>query len=157
MNLLVFGCGADSRLWSQLNRGGRTTFVESNPRFVNWGRRAGLDVIHSSFPTRVGAPASGNVTVIPHWAGTIRWDMAFIDGPPGHEPTTPGRELPILWTSLFRPRPLVALHDSQRPWESWCARRYLGTSDACVSGRDTGHGDLSFWMCGKADRSVVEV
>ena len=43
--LLVFGCGLDSPLWHELNRDGKTVFIEDDPHWKQLAQRQGLDVV----------------------------------------------------------------------------------------------------------------
>jgi len=142
-NMLVWGCGADSDLWRVLNAGGRTLFIENDPRWAAKSRAHGCEVLDYSYPSVKGEPVPD--IPLPGPVGETAWDLVLIDGPPGSKPQQPGRELPIRWTSRLidktGQRPIIALHDHERPWERHCADRYLGRPDWIVGGR----GEMAFW------------
>jgi hypothetical protein len=146
MNLLIFGCGADSLLWATLNKQGRTTFIESDPKYVKRAADEGLEVIEHLFPTLRGRPISASHKTPPSFVRQRAWDAVFIDGPPGFSPRQPGRELPICWSSQMNNKPLVIVHDYERLWERAWADRYLGPADLCIPGDTQKPQELAIWL-----------
>ncbi len=121
-DLLVWGCGRDSDFWRLSNVGGGAVFVETNPKWAEMARTSGCEVIDWQAPSRRGIiwaaplppnPAPGN------------WNAIIVDGPPGCRRRSAGRELPIRWAAKSTTK-LIVLHDYNRPWERFCADRYLG-------------------------------
>jgi hypothetical protein len=138
MNLLVWGCGHDSKFWRLVNRGGRTVFVETDPEWAKRARQTGCEVIDWQPPTLRGVPFAGNIPDCP--AGG-KWNMVIVDGPPGHAHNTPGRELPMRWASAFLGG-IGVVHDINRPWERCCAEKYLGVPTFRIPGKN---GMLGIW------------
>ena len=153
-NLLVWGCGHDSEMWQRLNPGGRTVFVETNPRWAFRARKLGCDVVNWNPPNRRGEP-HGNDATCPV---SGQWDFIVIDAPPGHNPKTPGRELPIRWAAenkVAKAATTIIIHDAERPWERWCINRYLGPPSGFVTGSGGGVADTGLLGIWSQDHSLA--
>lgn len=148
-NLLVFGCGADSGLWRELNRAGRTLFIEDNETWAAPTVAAGCEVHMVRYPTLKGMLREDVPSPIPD----IGWDIVLIGGTPGMSVTAPGRQLPIQWASKISGSPVIILHDYERPWERWCADRYLGAP--CFVSSLSGSGQMAFWNLDSADIAAM--
>jgi glucuronoxylan 4-O-methyltransferase len=149
-NVLVFGCGADSRLWNEANAGGRTLFIENNCRWASMARNEDCEVIETTYNSKRGVGAiDGPVPEELQEALSQKWDVVFIDAPRGNKSNTPGRELPIRWTSRLPGEPLVFLHDYNRDWESRCAKQYFKTESAHVVGKS-----LGVWQLGEGQFEI---
>lgn len=148
-NMLVWGCGADSSLWRTLNVGGRTVFVEHDRQWAARAEASGCEIINVEYPTRKGVIGPELPSPVAH----VLWDIVFIDAPPGLAHEAPGRELPIRWTGQLPNSPIIALHDYERPWERWCADKYLGRP-SMVSALD-GQGQMAFWRLSIDDIAAI--
>lgn len=134
--MLIFGAGADSRLWALLNRGGRTVVVERHERWAAMAEEAGCEVIRVNYATRL---RDGWVTDPALPSGLEEdllgegWDVVLVDGPEGHREDDPGRQQSIRAASLaMRPGSTVFVHDYHRPMERAASARYLGTLSECL-------------------------
>ncbi|MGE0846589.1 MAG: glycosyltransferase [Flavobacteriaceae bacterium] len=150
--LLVFGCGNDSPLWEEVNRGGVTAFVENDAR---WAERVRGTLKTSSIHlTEYGTGISDWVSLLddpdrlaldlPAEISSRQWDVILVDGPAGHDDfeeyggETPGRMKSIFAASqLVAPGGAVFVHDCERTIEEQYATRYLGAHRvfASVTGR----------------------
>jgi hypothetical protein len=128
-NVLIFGCGHDSLMWSDLNRGGRTLFVENVPKWSEQARAAKLEVIDVVYDSllkewmnRVQLPSGLSEDII-----QLPWNVVLVDAPLGVG-KSPGREQSIFAASRIRRRSdaVIFVHDYQRPWERACCDKYLG-------------------------------
>lgn len=152
--LLVFGCGHDSELWSLLNGVDGTRFIEDND---TWANLAGRGVERFAYPTRRGIEAEPSAHEIPDQLTEADWGMIIIDGPVGSGHNTPGRELPIVWAAKIREsnEAIVVVHDWDRPWERRLCDKYLGLPSATIAGDANRGGTLAAWF--PADSDVREV
>ncbi|XP_057838373.1 glucuronoxylan 4-O-methyltransferase 1 [Cryptomeria japonica] len=117
-NMLVFGLGYDSLMWSALNHGGKTVFLEEDESWIGKMRsiHPELESHYVQYPTMVTeaydllkyaqsapecAPWQGDLELSscnklalknlpPHIYGT-EWDLIMIDAPRGYFPEAPGR------------------------------------------------------------------
>lgn len=114
-NLLIFGQGSDSELWSWLNRAGSTVFLEN---CVEWFRQINHAESHLvTYP---------NLSV-PERVSSQSWDLVFVDGPMGWKPEHPGRRESIKAASrLTTPGGWVVVHDYNRDAERRFCNEYLG-------------------------------
>ena len=130
-NLLVFGAGRDTELYTLANAGGRTVVLEHREewlRHIEWLPCEGVPVGYSTQLGRglVDEPCplpSG----LPAWVLEEHWKLILIDGPEGNAPHAPGRQQSIsLASRLAGPETTLFLHDAERPHERRCADRYFG-------------------------------
>jgi hypothetical protein len=139
--LLVFGCGLDSVLWSELNQGGQTVYLEDDLRWKQAGESAGLTVVEVHYESKLNV-----------WLEDVRlpfgctcswmevpWDIILVDGPLGVG-AGPGREQSIYTAGYFRNKSgsLIYVHDYERDWERVCCDKYLGPPTSCL-------GNLASW------------
>nr|DAD38667.1 TPA_asm: hypothetical protein HUJ06_012989 [Nelumbo nucifera] len=153
-NFLVFGLGHDSLMWSALNHGGRTVFLEED--------RAWIDQIKQRFPTLeshhvvydtkvrqaedllkvgkreecavVGDPRSSKCRLalkgMPDEIYEIEWDLIMVDAPTGYFEDAPGR-MTALYTAGLMARNRkdgdtdVFVHDVDRLVEDKFSRAFL--------------------------------
>lgn len=106
-NMLVFGLGNDSPLWSNLNQGGYTLFIENSLQWISHmkGRHPTLNVEHMEYQTTVEGSMKDPAALVrqatlPKFIEDRIWDVILVDGPMGYAPSLPGRALPLVWTSL---------------------------------------------------------
>ncbi|RWV86174.1 hypothetical protein GW17_00051955 [Ensete ventricosum] len=111
-NFLVFGLGHDSPMWSALNHGGRTVFLEEDGSWIRTvrGRFPALETYHMTYRTKVsqaeGLLASAlkstdcagwnskcplALTELPAVFYEVEWDLIMVDAPTGYQPDAPGR------------------------------------------------------------------
>lgn len=143
-NLLVIGCGHDSALWTTLNAGGRTLYIEAQEHWVNAARLSGCEVELHRYGTKLGVWANDIQT--PPFLTPVNWDMMIIDGPEGCCPESPGRQAPITWASRLQP-PILFLHDYERPWEAYCSKKLLPSPTSVLKSRQRKRrGALALWQ-----------
>lgn len=138
-NMLVFGLGNDSPFWREINRNGRTVFLED---FQPW-----YDKITSKYPDIEAYPVSYpcNITQwkemldqperlaveLPEEVPLDHWDVILVDGPRGHifKEEIPGRMSSIYTASqLVGKNGYVFVHDGERIVENAYSQHYLGTN-----------------------------
>ncbi|CAL9057850.1 unnamed protein product [Musa banksii] len=116
-NFLVFGLGHDSLMWSALNHGGRTVFLEEDEAWIEAWRLRRLPVVaetyHVKYDTRVseaeqllelGARADCKAVgdlrrsgcrlalkQLPPVFYEVEWDLIMVDAPTGYHAGAPGR------------------------------------------------------------------
>ncbi|XP_072999146.1 glucuronoxylan 4-O-methyltransferase 1-like [Typha latifolia] len=114
-NFLVFGLGHDSPMWSALNYGGRTVFLEEDGDWIETVRLKfpTLESYHVTYDTKVrdaeellgmaGLPACTTVgdvrssrcvlalRSLPEVVYEREWDVIMVDAPTGYQPGAPGR------------------------------------------------------------------
>ncbi len=136
-NMLVFGLGNDSPLWSEINSSGRNVFLED---YKLW-----FDKITSDFPNlesylvsypnkitewkeMINSPEKLTADLPREVAGQ-KWDVILVDGPRGHiySEDQPGRMSSIYLASrLVGPGGYVFVHDAERELEDAYSEKYLG-------------------------------
>jgi glucuronoxylan 4-O-methyltransferase len=113
-SLLVFGQGRDSELWAELNKNGRTVFLEDQSEWIR--------EIPETETYLVTYPGLS----LPHTIETQKWDLIFVDGPMGYKPEHPGREESIRAAGrLAKSGGLVIVHDYDRRAEKSFCGHYL--------------------------------
>ncbi|CAL9149735.1 unnamed protein product [Musa hybrid cultivar] len=116
-NFLVFGLGYDSPMWSALNHGGRTIFLEEDESWIKSMTRKfpELEAYHVKYDTRVSqadellelrrssscttAAAADTrssgcrlaLTELPDVFYGVEWDLIMVDAPTGYVAKAPGR------------------------------------------------------------------
>ena len=139
-NLLVFGLGNDSPMWCEINRTGRTVFLED---YKPW-----FDKITTMYPEIEAYPVSysGNITQwrelmdqpeklelrLPAEVPLHAWDVVLVDGPRGHQysENIPGRMSSIYMSSqLVGKGGYVFVHDAERNVEKSYSATFLDGAD----------------------------
>ena len=116
MNLLVFGLGRDSELWSEANREGTTVFLEDVP---DWFRQV---------PNARSFLVNYSNLALPEIVQQAKWDVILVDGPMGFLPEHPGRGKSIeAAATLIASNGIVFIHDFDRPAERKYSNQYLGS------------------------------
>lgn len=135
--MLVFGLGNDSPFWCEINKKGRTVFLED---FQPW-----FDKITGKYPEIEAYPVDypGNITrwralldqpnllkiKLPEEVSGHTWDVILVDGPRGHKfsEEIPGRMSSIYTASQLKGKnSYVFVHDAERRVEQVYAEKYLG-------------------------------
>ncbi|EKS28241.1 uncharacterized plant-specific domain [Afipia felis] len=125
-NVLVFGVGHDSKLWSSLNATGETHFVESSAEWIDAVRKDHAALSISLLPpSNLTVANSATLSVsdlsrypVPTNLAAKKWDVILVDGPGGYSPSDPGRARTIYWASLLAsPDTHVFIDDYDRPLE----------------------------------------
>jgi hypothetical protein len=134
LNFLVFGMGNDSPFWFDLNRRGRTVFIEDQEQWfnkikrenplleaylVNYGTRLEQGMQLIDHPERLAMDLPPDIR-------TTEWDAILVDGPAGYEDGTPGRMKSIYEASrLIKAGGNIFVHDQEREVEREYCERYL--------------------------------
>ncbi|XP_054778495.1 glucuronoxylan 4-O-methyltransferase 1-like [Prosopis cineraria] len=153
-NFLVFGLGHDSLMWSSLNHGGRTVFLEEDEAWIEQIRRRfpGLESYHVTYDskvneadnlmevgkgpecTAVGDPRYSMCQLalkgLPSEIYEIKWDLIMVDAPTGYYEEAPGRMTAIYTAGMMaRNRESgetdVFVHDVNREVEDKFSRAFL--------------------------------
>jgi len=113
--LLVFGLGRDSELWTQINKGGETVFLEDTSEWFFQPNNGTAYLV--TYPG----------LKIPEQVQGDEFDFVLVDAPMGYLPTHPGREESIAMAAkLCRRDGIVFVHDYNREPERKYCRSYLG-------------------------------
>ncbi|KAF8411922.1 hypothetical protein HHK36_004480 [Tetracentron sinense] len=124
-NFLVFGLGHDSLMWSSLNHGGRTVFLEEDKAWIEKikQRVSSLESYHVEYNTKVhqaeelmkigkgedctavGDPRNSKCQLslkgFPSEIYEIKWDLIMVDAPTGYFEDAPGRMSAIYTAGLI--------------------------------------------------------
>ncbi|KAK7328342.1 hypothetical protein VNO77_22446 [Canavalia gladiata] len=153
-NFLVFGLGHDSLMWSALNHGGRTIFLEEDEAWIEQMRRRFpmLESYHVTYEskvneaenlmevgrgpecTAVGDPRYSVCQLalkgLPSQVYETQWDLIMVDAPTGYYEEAPGRMTAIYTAGMMaRNKPAgethVFVHDVNRPVEDQFSDAFL--------------------------------
>lgn len=134
-NFLVFGVGNDSKLWLEINKGGKTVFLEDQ---LDW-----IQTVKSTVGEHLDIRKVEYRTDISEWKEIVDnrerllldlpgdiintdWDLIFIDSPMGFRSTgVPGRMQSIYTASQLKCHRYI-LHDVDRIVEKTYGEIYLG-------------------------------
>lgn len=132
--LLVFGLGNDTVFWSQLNRGGKTVFLEDNQFWLERivGRSQKITAHLVDYDTRrkdwkklLESPSDLAMS-LPESVGKHEWDVILVDAPAGYDDDTPGRMKSIYMASrLVTNSGDVFVHDCDREIEDTYSNHFL--------------------------------
>ncbi|KAK4391296.1 Dynamin-2A [Sesamum angolense] len=124
-NFLVFGLGHDSLMWTALNHGGRTVFLEEDKSWIQQIQRQipSLESYHVVYDTKVtqadelleistkeeckavGDPRFSKCPLalkgLPNEVYDIEWDLIMVDAPTGYFDGAPGRMSAIYTAGLM--------------------------------------------------------
>lgn len=132
-NFLIFGLGNDSQLWIDLNKGGKTVFIEDNSA---WFAQKQEDI-----PGLVAYLVNYNTTLsqwkellnqrsklkmnLPEEIMNTKWDVIFVDAPAGYG-NNAGRMKSIYMSSRLTGKHTdVFVHDCNRVVENTYATKFL--------------------------------
>ncbi|TKY71412.1 Glucuronoxylan 4-O-methyltransferase 1 [Spatholobus suberectus] len=153
-NFLVFGLGHDSLMWSALNHGGRTIFLEEDEAWIEQIRRRFpmLESYHVTYDskvneaenlmevgrgpecTAVGDPRYSICQLalkgLPTLVYETKWDLIMVDAPTGYYEEAPGRMTAIYTAGMLaRNRDSgetdVFVHDVNRVVEDKFSKAFL--------------------------------
>lgn len=137
-SFLVFGCGNDSPFWLSLSPG--AVFLEHDKRWAAKTKEAcpAASIVPVRYTTTLSearliiADPSRLEMALPDAVRAMRWDVIFVDSPPGYG-TQPGRMQAIYEASrLAAPDACVFVHDVHRDVEDLYSRTFLGPQAARV-------------------------
>ncbi|KAL6961931.1 Glucuronoxylan 4-O-methyltransferase 3 [Sarracenia purpurea var. burkii] len=153
-NFLVFGLGRDSLMWTALNHGGRTVFLEEDETWIGEISRQlpSLESYHVVYDTKVseadqlleiGMKEECKVVTDPRFSKCqlalkglpkevyeMEWDLIMVDAPTGYHDGAPGRMSAIYTAGLLaRNREQgdtdVFVHDVDREVEDKFSKAFL--------------------------------
>ena len=136
-NLLIFGLGQDAELWKQINKNGRTVFIEDDKDWIEKFLDRGLEIHNVTYNTKAQdhldikfEPSRLNLE-LPATIKNTSWDVIFVDGPLGHNPPRPykgpGRMKSIYTAySLLKNGGTCIIDDMGRLIESTYAFHFFG-------------------------------
>ncbi|XP_043718737.1 glucuronoxylan 4-O-methyltransferase 1-like [Telopea speciosissima] len=153
-NFLVFGLGHDSPLWSSLNYGGRTVFLDEDESWIKLIKQkfSNLEVYHVGYETkvrdaenllRIGKEKECTVVsdrenskcqlmlkALPQVVYEVEWDLIMVDAPTGYHDDAPGR-MGAIYTAGMMARNRkegetdVFVHDVNRVVEDKFSKTFL--------------------------------
>ncbi|XP_057956070.1 glucuronoxylan 4-O-methyltransferase 3-like [Malania oleifera] len=153
-NFLVFGLGHDSPMWTALNHGGRTVFLEEDKAWIDQikERLPGLESYHVGYDTKV-SEAEGLMKIgreeecrvvgdprlskcglalkgFPAEVYEVEWDLIMVDAPTGYHEAAPGRMTAIYTAGLMgrnreEGETEVFVHDVDRAVEDEFSKAFL--------------------------------
>ena len=145
---LVFGLGEDSFLWSEINAGGRTVFLEDDIEWSEKFQSSNLEIHNVKYTTEISKfneikfDKERLRISFPETIDDIKWDLILVDAPLGHGPpnpdspwkNTPGRPFkgPGRMSSIFEASTrvkkdgFVIVDDLSRKVEAMYSDHFLG-------------------------------
>ena len=141
-NFLIFGLGEDAYIWEEINKEGRTVFLEDDKEWISKFDDKGLEIYSVEYDTRaedhmnIGFDIEKLKMKLPEEIINIEWDVIFVDGPLGHNPPRPykgpGRMKSIYAAHrLLREGGICIIDDYGREIESKYANHFFGTKNLC--------------------------
>ncbi|KAK6941860.1 Polysaccharide biosynthesis domain [Dillenia turbinata] len=154
-NFLVFGLGHDSLMWTSLNHGGRTVFLEEDDSWIRQikQKHPSLESYHVTYDTKVRDAEELLLSVssdeecravsdprfskcklalkhLPREVYEEEWDLIMVDAPTGYHDEAPGRMTAIYTAGLIaRNRDSgetdVFVHDVDRAVEDKFSKTFL--------------------------------
>ncbi|KAL2456111.1 Glucuronoxylan 4-O-methyltransferase 2 [Abeliophyllum distichum] len=122
-NFLVLGLGFDSLLWTSLNHGGRTVFLEDNEKWMTMVKKKmpSLEMYLVTYDTKISQADE---------LLNIEWDVIMVDAPVGSYNRGPGRMNAIYTAGLLAKNREdgetdVFVHDIERKVEDTFSRAFL--------------------------------
>lgn len=137
-HLLVFGVGRDSQLWIDINKEGKTVFLEDNPFWLDYARKKvpNIVVFQVCYDTKrkdwsqlLSQPEKLKMD-LPKEIWDTKWDIIFVDAPAGFSDDQPGRMKSIYTASfLAQTNTDVFVHDCDRIVECVYCSHFFQKSD----------------------------
>ncbi len=142
-NVLVFGLGRDSSLWLELNKGGKTVFLENNVQWFNRIKEQipSLEAYLIKYETHVdqwkvlleqGSKNLLKLELPPH-ISAVSWDIIFVDAPLGVGAGAPGRMKSIYTAARLASKSEkqvdVFVHDCNRMVEKTYCNAFFQTKN----------------------------
>ncbi|XP_042009468.1 glucuronoxylan 4-O-methyltransferase 2-like [Salvia splendens] len=153
-NFLVFGLGHDSLMWTSLNHGGRTVFLEEDESWIRHVKEEipSLESYHVVYDTKrhqadqlheigmqehckeVGDPRFSKCQLalksLPSLIYETQWDLIMVDAPTGYHDGAPGRMSAIYTAGLMARNRVngdtdVFVHDVDRGVEDRFSKSFL--------------------------------
>ena len=109
-NFLIFGLGHDASVWSKINQGGRTVFLEDDKEWITKFENQDLEIYNVQYDTLaknhedIGFDSAKLKLDLPKEITSTTWDVVFVDGPLGHNPPRP-------YNGPGRMKSIAAAHD----------------------------------------------
>lgn len=131
---LVFGLGNDSLLWSSLNKGGQTIFLEDNEYWFKkiTQRFKNIKVFLVNYDTKrrdwrkLLEDTSLLKMSLPNEIEEKKWDIILVDAPAGFKDQHPGRMKSIFLSSkLIKDSGDIFVHDCNREVEDAYCNEFL--------------------------------
>jgi len=139
-NFLVFGLGEDAYIWQEINKEGRTVFLEDDKGWINKFDNKALEIYLVKYDTRaedhinIGFNIEKLKMNLPEEIISTKWDVIFVDGPLGHNPPRPYKG-PGRMKSIYAAHRLLKeggtciIDDMGREIESKYANHFFGTKN----------------------------
>lgn len=126
---LSFSTGRDVKLWLDINAKGVNVFCEHDQKWVDFtqAENPAAAVYKVAYKTRLdGDWYDGDLRIdgFPESLANEAWDVVFVDGPPGYNPSTPGR-FQSIWQASKLNASHVFVHDCNRIVEQTCCNKWL--------------------------------
>ena len=139
-NFLVFGLGQDAFLWQEINKTGRTLFLEDDKDWIGQFSQSNLEIVSVDYTTEskdhesIGFDEKILEMKLPDSIRETRWDIVMVDGPLGHNPPRPykgpGRMQSIFEASrLLKPGGICIVDDMGRLIERTYSLEYFGKNN----------------------------
>lgn len=139
-NFLVFGLGQDAFLWQEINKTGRTLFLEDDKDWIGQFSQSNLEIVSVDYTTEskdhesIGFDEKILEMKLPDSIRETRWDIIMVDGPLGHNPPRPykgpGRMQSIFEASrLLKPGGICIVDDMGRLIERTYSLEYFGKNN----------------------------
>ena len=136
-NFLVFGLGNDSGMWTEVNKNGRTVFIEDYNEWFEKITKAnpGIEAYLVKYPNNItqwkkilNEPEKLEMKLPPEISKS-KWDVILVDGPAGWQMIEEfaGRMSSIYMAKkLVKKDGIVFVHDCDREVEIAYTKKYLG-------------------------------
>tara|TARA_R110001583_G_scaffold144559_1_gene296513 strand:- start:563 stop:1135 length:573 start_codon:yes stop_codon:yes gene_type:complete len=139
-NFLIFGLGEDAKVWQEINKNGRTVFLEDDQEWLQKFDPDKYEIHPVSYHTKVqdhlsvGFDPEKLKMELPESVTNTSWDLIFVDGPLGHQPPRPyagpGRMQSIYTAhTLLKPGGICIVDDLGRQIESKYSSHFFGTGN----------------------------
>lgn len=137
VNFLVFGMGKDSILWHNINKNGKTVFIEDNNKWfykiikeysflkaflINYG------TVREDWKNLINKPEELYISDLnKNLINDKKYDVILVDGPRGDKNGKPGRMKSIFMASkLIKKHGHIFVHDCNRKIEKVYCDKYIG-------------------------------